>query len=187
VFSARKVHHSYADYVQLERDARVKHEYCDGEIYAMAGGTPEHGALAMALANIMREQLPASCNMLSSDVKVRIAASDLSTYPDLSVVCGPLERDSVDGTAIVNPTVLVEVTSPSSKDYDRGEKLSQYKQIATLQLVLIVAHEHARVTVVERSGAEWTIVDYRAGETAVANSPSLRIDVDRLYAVLRTL
>jgi Uma2 family endonuclease len=187
VFSARKVHHTYADYVQIERDSRVKHEYCDGEIYAMAGGTPEHGALAMAIAGILRVQLPALCTMLSSDVKVRIAASDLSTYPDLSAVCGPLERDALDSTAVVNPTVLVEVTSPSSKDYDRGEKLSHYKQLESLRVVLIVAHEGERITVVERQGEGWTISDYRSGETAVSNSPALSIQVDSLYAVLRSL
>jgi Uma2 family endonuclease len=187
VFSARRVHHTYADYVQLERDSRVKHEYCDGEIYAMAGGTPEHGALAMLLGSILREQLPDSCNILSSDVKVRIGASDLATYPDLSVVCGPLDRDGVDATAIVNPTVLVEVTSPSSKDYDRGEKLSHYKQLPSLRLVILVSHESPRVTVVEREAQGWTIREYRAGEVAVAESPALRIDVNRLYAVLGSL
>jgi Uma2 family endonuclease len=187
MFSARKVHHSYADYVQLEHESRVKHEYCDGEIYAMAGGTPEHGALAMALASMLRDQLPALCTVLSSDVKVRITASDLSTYPDLSVVCGPVVRDSIDANAIVNPTILVEITSPSKKDYDRGEKLSHYKQIASLQFVLLVSHENARVTVVERKDATWSIAEFRAGETAVTHAPALRIDVDRVYAVLRTL
>jgi Uma2 family endonuclease len=187
VFSARKVHHTYADYVQLEADSLVKHEYCDGEIYAMAGGTPEHGALAMALAAQLREQLPAECHLLSSDVKVRIAASDLSTHPDLSVVCGPLLRDTVDANAIVNPIVLVEVTSPSSKDYDRGEKLSHYKQIASLQTVLIVAHDVERITCVQRSESEWTISEYRAGEIANAVRPALRIDVRQVYDVLRSL
>jgi Uma2 family endonuclease len=187
MFSARRVHHSYADYLRLEKDSLIKHEFCDGEIYAMAGGTPEHGALAIAVANSLRSQPPQRCSVLSSDVKVRIAASDLSTYPDLSVVCGPLERDAVDGTAITNPTLLLEVTSPSSKDYDRGEKLSHYKQLPSLRVVLIVAHDMHRITVVARQSEGWSITEYRAGETAIIEAPALQISVDQIYAVLAAL
>ncbi len=187
MFSARKVHHSYQDYLRLEQESLVKHEFCDGEIYAMAGGTPEHGALAMAIATTLRDQLPATCTVLSSDVKVRIAASDLSTYPDLSAVCGPVVRDDLDKNAITNPALLVEVTSPSSKDYDRGEKLSHYKQLPALKAVVIVAHDAQRITVVERKAETWAITEYRAGEVALVDELGLRINVNQLYTVLAAL
>ena len=80
------------------------------------------------------------CSVYSSDLKVRIEATDFSTFPDAAVVCGNRELSSLDRNAVVNPTLLVEVTSPSTEDYDRGEKLSQYKQLPSLRAVLLVAH-----------------------------------------------
>jgi Uma2 family endonuclease len=185
MFSARRVRHTYEDYLALEQGSPIKHEYCDGEIYAMAGGTPEHGALAAAVIAQLRGQLPVDCTVFSSDVKVRVEASDLSTYPDVSVVCGKLVRDAKDPTAITNPMLLVEVTSPSSKDYDRGEKLSHYTQLASLRFVLIVAHDARRLTVVSRESGTWSIVEYRGG--AHARMGDLSVDVDALYAVLAAM
>jgi Uma2 family endonuclease len=185
MFSARRLHHTYDDYLRLESDSPIKHEYCDGEISAMAGGTPEHGALSAAVIAQLRSQLQSSCTVFSSDVKVRIQASDLSTYPDVSVVCGRVERDTKDPTAITNPSILVEVTSPSSKDYDRGEKLSHYTQLPSLQTVFILAHDQRRVTVVARSDTGWQTTEFRSGH--VAETADIRLDVDALYAVLDAL
>jgi Uma2 family endonuclease len=184
MFSARRVNHTYEDYLAFEGASLTKHEYCDGEIYAMAGGTIEHGALMTAAAVSLRQQLPSTCYVLSSDVRIRIQASDLSTYPDVSVVCGQPERDARDATAMTNPTVVVEVTSPSSKDYDQGEKLSHYKQLPSLRAVLIIAFETKKITVVERSPAGWMRTEFRGGEIAVVVEPPLRICVDELYTVL---
>jgi Uma2 family endonuclease len=181
--TARRPHHTYADYVLLEKDSPIKHEYGDGEIYAMAGGTPEHGALAGAVLAMLAPQLSKECRVLTSDVRVRIEASDLSTYPDASVVCGPVQRDRLDANAIINPVVVVEVTSPSSEDYDRGEKLSHYKQLPSLRAILLVSHRTKRVTVVARR-TTWETTEFRAGETAQIEEPALTLEVDRLYAVL---
>ncbi len=182
--TARRLHHSYAAYVLLEKDSPIKHEYCDGEIYAMAGGTPEHGALCGSALTLLAPQLPAGCRVLTSDVKVRIAASDLSTYPDASIVCGAAERDGLDPNAITNPVLVVEVTSPSSEDYDRGEKLSHYRQLPSLKAVLIVCHKTKRVTVVARTAAGWTTTEFRSGEVARLAEPALSLDVDQLYRAL---
>ena len=168
----------------FEAASQTKHEYCDGEIYAMAGGTIEHGALIAAVTGALRQQIPAGCTVLSSDVKIRIQASDLSTYPDVSVVCGKPIRDERDATAITNPTVLVEVTSPSSKDYDHGEKLSHYKQLSLLRVVIIVAYDSKRITVVERSSTGWNFIEFCSGEIALVVEPQLQFAVDELYAVL---
>lgn len=185
--TGRRLHHTYADYVRLEKDSPIKHEYCDGEIYAMAGGTPEHGALAMSLATILVPQLRGECRLLSSDVRVRIEASDLTTYPDVSIVCGPAARDAIDAHAITNPVLVVEVTSPSSEDYDRGEKLSHYKQLPTLKAVVVVSHKAERVTVVARAAAGWETTEFRSGEVARIGEPALSLDVDQLYRVLEGL
>jgi Uma2 family endonuclease len=187
MFSARRLHHTYEDYLTFEAASATKHEYCDGEIYAMAGGTLEHGALIAAVTAALRRQLPATCHVLSSDVRLRIQASDLSTYPDVSVVCGKPIRDERDTIAMTNPTLLVEVTSPSSKDYDRGEKLSHYKQLPSLRAVIIVAYDAKRITVVERGATGWTLTEFRSGEVAHVAEPHVQLAVDELYAVLEGL
>jgi Uma2 family endonuclease len=120
--------------------------------------------------------------VFSSDLKVRVEASDLSAFPDASVVCGPPQCSPIDSHAITNPTVLVEVTSPSTEDYDRGEKLSHYKQLPALQAVLFVSHRTRRVTVVSRAGTGWEEREVRAGEHVQLESPALRISIDELYA-----
>jgi Uma2 family endonuclease len=135
-------------------------EYLDGEIFAMAGGTPEHGIAAAKLIQLLGARLPAPCQVMTSDVKVRVQATGLSTFPDLSVVCGPLERAAEDQNAVVNPTLLVEVLSPSTEEYDRGEKLRHYQQLSSLQAVLLVALETRRVTLVRRTPTGWAATDH---------------------------
>jgi Uma2 family endonuclease len=180
--TARRYHHTYADYRRLEGESPLKLEYSDGEIFAMAGGTPEHGALAMQFVRLISARLPVSCTVYSSDVKIRVAASDLATYPDVSIVCGPAAHAADDPNAITNPRFLVEVTSPSTEDYDRGEKLSQYKQLASLEAVFLVSHRTKRVTVVSRSGTRWDEREIRAGDR-VEFGDAIAFDVDDLYAV----
>lgn len=185
--SARRLHHTYLDYLRLERESPIKHEYCDGEIFAMAGGTPEHATLSAEIIALIRGQLPAGCHVMTSDVKVRIESSDLSTYPDATVVCGPVKRDAADENAVTNPVLVVEITSPSSEDYDRGEKLSHYKQLASLQAVLIVSHRERRVTVIERAAKTWHVTEFRSSERAEVKTPGLTLEIDALFRVLEGL
>ncbi len=185
--SARRLHHTYADYLVLERSSPIKHEFCDGEIFAMAGGTPEHATLSAEVISAIKPKLAAGCRVMTSDVKVRIDQSDLSTYPDATVICGRVERDAQDENAVTNPVLVVEVTSPSSEDYDRGEKLSHYKQLPSLQTVLIVSHRTKRITVVEREGKTWRVTEFRSSEIARSTTPLLGFDVDALYAVLEDM
>jgi Uma2 family endonuclease len=179
--TARRLHHSYADYLRLLEMGATKLEYWDGEIYAMAGGTPEHADLAAAATRILGNTLLDRCRVSSSDLKVRIEATDLSTFPDVTVVCGTRSVSAIDPNAVINPTLLVEVTSRSTEDYDRGEKLSHYKQIPSLQAVLIVSHRRAQVTVVERQGDSWRVHEMRSGEVVRVPTLQLEFSVDELY------
>jgi len=183
---ARRYHHTYSDYLRLERDSPLKLEYSDGEIYAMAGGTPEHGALAMQFVRLTSTSLPPTCTVFSSDVKLRVPASDLATYPDVSIVCGALAHAADDSNAIVNPRFIVEVTSPSTEDYDRGDKLSQYKQLPSLEAVLLISHRAKRVTIVSRAGARWEEREVRAGERVEVGN-LIAFDLDDLYVVATSL
>jgi Uma2 family endonuclease len=90
--SARRLHYTYAEYLQALAGSALRLEYYDGEIFAMAGGTPEHGMLAASMIALIARQLPPACRVMTSDVKIRVAATGLATFPDLSVVCGDLER-----------------------------------------------------------------------------------------------
>ncbi|MEW5741347.1 MAG: Uma2 family endonuclease [Myxococcota bacterium] len=184
--TARRLHYTYEEYLAVEELSELRHEYLDGEIYAMAGGTPEHAALAARVLLEIGSKL-SECTPLTSDLRVRAEATGLTTYPDASFVCGPALRSAIDKTAVTNPTVLVEVTSPSTEDYDRGDKLSHYKQIPSVRAVLIVSHATPRVTVVEREGASWRTTDFRSGERVRVASPAVEFDVDTIYAALKNL
>lgn len=94
--TARRLHHSHADDLRALEHSDVKLEYCDGGIYAMAGGTPAHAALGAAVIGEPRAALQGRCSVYSADLKVRVEASDLSTFPDVSVVCGARQASALD-------------------------------------------------------------------------------------------
>lgn len=182
--TARKLHYSYRQYLRALEDSGIKLEYSAGVIYAMAGGTPEHGALGAQIIASLQSKLPAGCRALSSDVRVRIASTDVTVFPDASVVCGKLQRAADDQLAIVNPGLIVEVTSPSTEEYDRGDKLKQYKLLKSVQVVWIVSHASRRVTVVERHAKVWKTTEFGKGERLTLATPPLTIDVDAIYRAL---
>ena len=124
----------------------------------------------------------ATCRVFTSDAKVQVEATGLTTFPDATVACGELLKAANDRNALVNPTVIVEVTSKGTEDYDRGEKLSQYRQLPSLLAVLIISHRSQRVTVVERSSGGWSMREVRAGEQLTLEAPKLTLSVDALYA-----
>lgn len=180
--TARRLHNSYQQYLDLLEQSGVKLEYCDGEIYAMAGGTPAHADLAAAMIRILGNQLLETCRVSSSDLKVRMEATDLSTFPDVTVVCGKRTFASIDKNAVTNPTILIEVTSRSTEDYDRGEKLHHYQQCPSVRGVFFVSHRRAQVTLVERSTDGWQVVEFHSGDIVELHEPHVRFAVDELYA-----
>jgi Uma2 family endonuclease len=182
VTTARRLHHTYAEYLAALEMSDVKLEYCEGEIYAMAGGTPAHAELIASVIALLHAALRGRCKVHASELKVRVDATDLSTFPDATVVCGERELAAVDQLAITNPSLLVEVTSKSTEDYDRGEKLNHYKQIPSLRSVLIVSHRRRQITVFERTGSVWEQREYRVGERVTLAEPELALSVDELYA-----
>jgi Uma2 family endonuclease len=179
---AKRLHYSYDEYLQMLEQSSLKLEYCDGVVYAMAGGTVAHAELGASVIRRLGDALRPGCRIFTSDLKVRIEATDLTTFPDASVICGKSQTSDRDAHAVVNPTLLVEVTSRSTEDYDRGDKLSNYKQIGSLRAVLFVSHREQRVTVVERDErGGWTERDVRAGERVTLTDPVVQLDVDAIY------
>jgi Uma2 family endonuclease len=179
--SPRRVHYTYADYLALEEESSVRHEYLDGEIYAMAGGSPDHAALAGAVIGLLGAQLPPGCRVFTSGLRVRIAATGLSTYPDAAVICGSTQRSSDDPLGVTNPQLLVEVTRPSTEEYDRGEKLRHYKGLPSLREVLIVSHRAPELTLHCREEAGWTTTTVGPGKTLELVSVAARLAVDEVY------
>lgn len=177
----RRVHHPYEQYLTLERHSLVRHEYLDGEIYAMAGGSPGHAGLAASVIALIRGQLLAGCRIYTSDLRVRIQETGLSTYPDVTVVCGPTQRAQDDHDAIVNPVLLVEVTSESTDEYDRGSKLWHYQMLPTVQEILFVSHREPRLTVHRRNGTDWDVVDAGTGGRVYLGSVGATLEVDDVY------
>lgn len=174
---------TYEQYRAFEDSNPAKHEYLGGRIYAMAGGTPEHARLAAAVVTQLGRALAGhdSCHVYSSDLRIWIAAAELATYADAVVVCGAPELAANDPLAITNPKVVVEVTSPSTERYDRGEKLGFYMTLPSVQDVLLVSQEAPWVEHHSRNAGGWRVRQaYRHDELEV---PSIRatLDLAELY------
>jgi Uma2 family endonuclease len=130
---------SLQEYLVWEERAQTKHEYYRGEIFAMAGATIQHNRIVMNFAARLHQLLEGkACEVFASDLRVRINAVDLSTYPDVLIVCGGVQADTVDTKAIVNPRVIVEVLSESTKDYVTGRKFEFYQTLKSLVEYIIV-------------------------------------------------
>ena len=178
---ARLHEYTYAEYLAHEAASNVKHEYLDGEIYAMAGGSPEHAELAMAVGASLRTQLRGRpCRVFSSDLRIRVASTGLATYPDVSVVCGPLQRDQDGRETILNPTVIVEVLSDGTQRYDRGEKFEHYKKIASFQTYVLVSQKEPLIEVWFREGDSW--IRQEAGERLPLASIGCELEISEIYA-----
>jgi len=174
--------HSYAEYVALDEVSNVKLEFLDGEIFAMAGGTPDHASLAMAVGGQLLSKLrDKGCRVFSSDLRVRVMSTKLATYPDVTVVCGPLERDPESRHTVINPTMIVEVLSDSTEGYDRGEKGEHYRTIPSLRVYMLVSHRRPSIEVWRREGGEWLHAEYGEGEIVELSAVEARLDVDEIY------
>jgi Uma2 family endonuclease len=171
-------------YPALEAASNVKHEYLDGQIYAMAEGSPDHAALQAATPSLLFPHLRGGrCRAHGSDLRIRVLATGLATYPDLTIVRGPRELDPEDKSSVTNPTLLVEVLSPSTERHDREEKFAHYERIPSLRRLLVSQGER-RVEVWTRDEREgWTSVVSTSGDVAELESVGARLDVGELYGV----
>ncbi|MBI4956032.1 MAG: Uma2 family endonuclease [Myxococcales bacterium] len=181
--AAHNVRYEYREYLAHERASNVKHEYLEGRIYAMAGGSPEHARIAASLSRLLGNRTAGRrCAVYSSDLRVRVLATGLATYPDVTVVCGRFEADPADPNTVVNPSLLVEVLSPSTEEYDRGEKLDHYRRIPSLQECVLVAHD-ARAVDVWRRGPDdsWTVERAVEGERVAIATLGCELEVADIY------
>lgn len=174
-----------AEYLAMETVAEYKSEYYNGEIFALAGGTPDHSKIALNFgAELLRLLEPRPCHVFNSDMRLFVERSGLYTYPDVMVICGKIELVKNRNDTVTNPILLVEVLSESARDYDRGGKFNSYKQIPTLREYVVVESEHPYVECYRRTADDqWLIEMYDdLDATVTLESVACEIPLQRIYS-----
>jgi Uma2 family endonuclease len=145
-------------YLALERHAEFKSEFYDGFLYAMAGASREHNLIASNLNRVIGNQLvDRPCEVYIADMRVAIGPAGPYVYPDVVALCGEPRFLDDQFDTLLNPTVVVEVLSPSSEAHDRGHKFARYRRIASLQEYVVVAQDRAMVERYARRGEDWLL------------------------------
>jgi len=174
---------SIEEYLAFERGSHEKHEYFKGEVFAMSGAGPRHNIIFSNLfGEIVIKLKGKSCKPFGSDMRLHIPQSTLFTYPDISIYCGELNYDLEDDNAI-NPTVLIEILSPSTRDFDRGGKFKLYREIPSLKEYVLVDTESILVEVFRvNESAHWELEEYKSPEqTLQFTSLSISVALKDIY------
>ena len=150
------------EYITFERKALTKHEYLSGEIVAMSGASFAHNFITGDIFGELRTQLQGGkCKAVTSDMRVKVSETGSYFYPDVVVFCGePQAEDNISDT-LLNPTVIIEVLSPSTEARDRGEKFWHYQHLASLQEYVLVFQDRVRVEHHVRAGNDWLRTEFR--------------------------
>jgi Uma2 family endonuclease len=146
VASHPKTFYTPEEYLRLERQAECKSEYFNGQIFAMAGASPEHNLIVGNIVTQLNLQLrDRPCTVYPSDLRVQVSSTGLYTYPDVIVICEEVRFADDENDTVTNPTLIVEVLSPTTKNYDRGEKFEHYRAVASLKEYILVAQDKHHV------------------------------------------
>lgn len=173
---------TYSQYLKLEAaEPNTQHEFLRGEVWARERGTPEHALFAANFIGLVGALRGRPCAPYGSDLRVRVEATDRTTYPDCIVVCGPREVSADDQNAIINPTVILEVTSDGTEADDRGEKFAHYRHLPSLREYVIVSHRQQRIEVYRRETASWSLREYLPGTLVELSSLEVKLPVVGIY------
>jgi len=135
-----------AEYLAFERASAFKHEFIDGEVYAMSGASEPHNLIVSSTNFTLYGQLRGrGCKIYLSDMKVHTPSTGSFTYPDITVVCGDAELNDKERDVLLNPTLIIEVLSPTTEQYDRGKKFQRYREIPSLQEYVLIAQDTAHI------------------------------------------
>ncbi len=168
---------SPSEYLRMERASDSRHEFYQGEIFAMSGGSPNHSLIQVNLARELSSRLKGSrCTPYNADLRIKIPDTGLYTYPDLSVFCDDMLFDDAARDTALNPTVLFEVLSPSTEKWDRGGKFAQYRTLPSLREVVFIAQDAPRVELFLREPGSWRLTE-AIGLNSVARLESLQISL----------
>jgi Uma2 family endonuclease len=173
-----------AEYLEIERRAEYKSEFLDGEMFAMGGGTSSHSLIKCNLIGEIRSRLKGCpCVFYDSDMRVKVQAPGLYTYPDVSVACGEVQFADERKDTFLNPTVIIEVPSESSEAYDRGKKFGLYRQLPSLREYLLVSQykPHIEQFIRQESG-EWLLRDIVGLESKLSlTSVGITVEMAEVY------
>ena len=172
------------EYLRMEKAATEKHEYYQGEIFAMSGAKPRHNVIAKNLirdiANALRGK---PCQPYGSDLRINIPENTLFTYPDISIICGDIVSSEFDEDTAVMPTIIIEILSLSTKEYDRGGKFKLYRDIAPLKEYILIDSESVNIEAFRINNSNhWELEEYKSGsETLELPSVQVSIPVADIY------
>jgi len=172
---------SYEEYVDWESTQEMRHEYFDGEVIAMAGGTRKHNRISVNFLSILDNTLAdRPCGVYINDVQVQVEPRRKYLYPDVVVTCD--ERDRQESTFVAFPCLIIEVLSPSTESSDRGFKFSQYRKFETLQEYVLVQVEQPIVEVFQRNEQkQWVFFEYGISDRLFLKSVNVEVAVSDLY------
>jgi len=181
--AAQRIRMTEDEYLAFERASDERHEYADGEIFAMAGGSEAHSAVAAGMIRVLGNVFHGRrCRVYTSDMRIHIPIARRYVYSDASVVCGLREFQGDKRDILLNPRAIVEVLSPATEEYDRGDKFTQYKTIPSLAHYVLASQDKPFVEVFTRQlDGTWTCVNYEAGQRIVLPTLECEFDVDQVY------
>lgn len=167
-----------AEYLALEREAEVRHAFLDGDVFAMTGASRPHNLINMNISACLHGQVRAKgCEVYTSDMRVHIPETGLYTYPDIVVACGEPRFEDAELDTLLNPTLIVEVLSPSTEDHDRGGKFVHYRSIDSFVDYLLVAQKQVHVEHFARQpDGRWLLTE--------THDPASTIELESIHATL---
>jgi Uma2 family endonuclease len=176
------------EYLALERRAERKSEYLRGEMFAMTGASREHNLIAANVSRELGQQLrERPCEVYQAGMRVKVSVTGLYAYPDVTVECGEPQFEDAEVDTLLNPTVLVEVLSPSTADYDRGGKATHYRSLPSLQEYILISQDRALVEHYARQGPDqWLLTErHSLDDTLVLKSIHCRLPLTEIYLKVR--
>ena len=179
---------SIEEYLEIENAAHEKHEYYKGEIFAMSGAKMPHNRIASNLLIAIGLKLKGKrCQPYGSDARIHIESNTLFTYPDISIICGEIITLNNDDYNVLNPTVIIEVLSKSTKNYDRGEKFKLYRDIATLKEYILVDSESIHIEIFRlNKNTHWELEEYNSHtDTIIIKAIDETVSLSEIYEDVR--
>ena len=171
-------------YLAIERAAETKSEFHEGQMFAMSGGSRNHSRLSVRICALFDRLLPGGCDTFNSDMRIKVVAADLYTYPDCSVVCGEPEFIGNRQDVLLNPLLIAEVLSPSTEAYDRGEKFEMYRMMPSFREYLLIRQDRRHVEYYSKQDdGSWLLREYSGAESTFAIARlGVQIALGELYA-----
>ncbi len=162
-YSKQKI--SIEEYLEMENASLEKHEYYQGEVFSMSGAKLPHNTITSNLMTVLGQKLKGKkCKPFGSDMRIHIPSNTLFTYPDISIVCGEVITLNNDEYNVLNPIVIIEVLSPKTKNYDRGEKFKLYRDIDTLKEYILVDSQSLHIEIFRLNASNhWELEEYNDG------------------------